>query len=251
SRDFRYLEALSKIEAIEEKIGELTREFYDKGIKYFNEEEYGKALVNFKKVSEIDPNYREVNTYIENTESEIEAKEERITDLFKKGIEHFEEGKYEEAVSVMEKFLTTNPEHSEAATYISKAKSFLGKRREKLAKDYYEKGVKYYREGKYVESLTMLEQALTIEPDYEEARKYLKEIRRKLDKSETSKKPESKTDSLRLEKAKKYYQMGLVYEGMGDIERAVKEWKKVLKIISDPRQDYYKKTKQKLRFYEK
>jgi tetratricopeptide (TPR) repeat protein len=97
----------------------------------------------------------------------------------------------------------------------------------------------------------MLEQTLIIKPDYEEVKKYVEEIRGELDKSETSEKSELKTDPLKLERAKRHYQTGLVYEGMGGIERAVEEWRKVLKIISDPRQNYYKKAKQKLEFYEK
>ena len=72
-----------------------------------------------------------------------------------------------------------------------------------------------------------------------------------MERSKTPKTSASEIDSLRLEKAKKCYQTGLVYEGMGDVEKAVKEWKKVLKIISDPQNSFHRKAKEKLRFYEK
>ncbi len=101
----------SKAEELDtEAILELSRQSFEEGMKYFNDNEYEKAISTFKNVIEEDEeNYQETQNYIK--ESEILLSQELLEDAKT----FFDDENYEEAIKTAERAITLNSDIEEEA----------------------------------------------------------------------------------------------------------------------------------------
>ncbi|NIM03380.1 tetratricopeptide repeat protein [bacterium] len=191
------------------KIRETVDKRYFRGIDYYAEGEFKKAIKEWREVLRIDPTHAGAKEYLKKARDKIarassrrterkttarSAKEEKIEVYYRQGINYYLAGAFKEAIRQWEEVLKMEPSHNGAKGYIAKAKERLKISGEGMVYSGYE----------------------------EEVEEYVKE----LEKTGT-------TDEEKEELIAMHYQDGLVAYAHGDLSQAMKEWQIVLKLDPD------------------
>ncbi len=193
-----------RIEGVPRK--EIEENHYLKGITYYKQAEYLKAIEEFKKVPSQAREYKKATKAIAKCQANLEktlseeeraAREvERVRDELGKGQRVFYEpyyaealvsynkGEWQKTVNACCKVLALDPEHKGAKEYLAKAKGELERiarlkreeeRREKI-KEYYTKGLDYYQKDRLDKATEEFQQVLALEPKHAGALDYLGRI---------------------------------------------------------------------------
>lgn len=219
-----------------------ARELLQKG-------EYAEAKLSLLEARSLSPSDKNVANLFKKIEDKLKEQEvslqekahrkaqllAQMSECYITGKKYYDQGKYYPALKELKKIVLMGPDCIESAnarrmvtnaqTMIPKLKAMLMKR----AKTDYDKGIKYYNRKKYEKAFIFLQKVVDINPEY----KNVKEIH-------------IKVAEILEEKAKKLYQEGLVYEGIGQIDKAKKKWKAVITTIPLESSEYYQKASSKL-----
>jgi tetratricopeptide (TPR) repeat protein len=175
---------------------------------------------------------QELITSIDNQLSKIAA--DKIQELYEKGIELFEKGKYEESIIYFEAIVIANPQRRDVKDLIDKAK----KGSEEISR--YEKNKKLtIWQNKMIKELeNNFNRALRYsdERDFINAMKYFKiskEIADKYSFVDYSKKFQEQIIMLSYDLSDMYYKKGLEFSKKNSFEQALKEYKKALEYNQD------------------
>ncbi len=186
------------------KIRETVEKRYFRGIDYYAEGQFNKAIKEWRQVLRLDPKHRGAKEYLKKAKDKIaransrkgrkkgrtkSPREEKIEVYYRQGINYYLAGEFKEAIGQWEEVLKMEPSHNGAKGYIAKAKERLKISGEGIGYSGYE----------------------------EEIEEYIKE----LEESGTIDKEELIT---------MHYQDGLVAYAHGDLSQAMKEWQIVLKL---------------------
>ena len=93
----------------------------------------------------------------------------------------------------------------------------------------YEKGKTYFNKKDYTRAVQYLKPVSEVLPDYKDTKTILADALAVLE-----------------AEAKKLYQEGLVYEGIGQNAKAAAKWREILKIMPVETNEYYQKALEKL-----
>ncbi len=188
------------------RLRETVDKRYFRGIDYYAEGQFDKAIKEWQGVLKLDPTHSGAKEYLKKARDKIARKnsrgkggkdkvrnleEEKVEVYYRQGINYYLAGEFKEAISQWEEVLKMEPRHNGARGYIAKAKERLKKSGE---------GIGY---GDY----------------QEEIEEYVEEI----EKTGT-------TDEEKEELIAMHYQDGLVAYAHGDLSQAMKEWQIVLKL---------------------
>jgi tetratricopeptide (TPR) repeat protein len=160
---------------------------------------------------------------------EKEKKLKAVKEHFDAGQQYYNQGSYHEALSEWEQVLASGVESPETAHVrhaIGHLKTLLA---ENVRSDY-EKGKTYFDKKDYARAIPHLENVARVLPDYADTETLLAQA----------------VNALESE-AKRLFQEGLVYEGIGQNEKAAAKWREVLKVMPVETNEYYQKALEKLR----
>ncbi len=190
---------------------ESVESLYASGIKSYDKADYDKAIYFFERVLIIDPTHENAYRYLEMTQKrksmaesevvieiekpviekivpeEIYSKEEGLTrkeikSLYKEAVRLYKEKKYDEALDKF-KFLSQLESKYQKASK-KKMELCLKKLREPLSLDKveekYQLGLNYFKNNIYKESIQLFLEVLDLNPNYKDAKKYLKLSRDRL-----------------------------------------------------------------------
>ncbi|RME92921.1 MAG: hypothetical protein D6767_02140, partial [Candidatus Hydrogenedentota bacterium] len=141
----------------------------------FQNRSFEKAKSIFLKVLEIDSTHEEAKEYLAkcNQALEKEATEDKVAELFIKGVRFYKQRKYDKAIKAWKKVKKLDPENTLVDRYIAQAKE-AKKNRKKID---FINGQKYFNEGKWLLAKEALERALKEDPSNEKARALLQETK--------------------------------------------------------------------------
>ena len=199
-----------------------------------------RAVLNEAKA--IDDSNKDVNNLLQNLEAEAKAIQDKLGEEarkkellfqevkthFSKGQKHYQKGEFSPAMAEFNAIIALNvacKETTEARALSEKVKDML---KQKVKTDY-TSGMEYYNAREFSKALPYLQEVVEVYPDYENIKQIVSEIERELE-------PE----------AKRLYQEGVVYEGIGNMDAAIKKWNEVLKKIPISSNEYYQKAYNKL-----
>lgn len=187
-----------------------------------------------------DPNVLQLQAEIESAskarkltlEQEAQQRAEKLALLkqhFDRGQRYYEQEDYLSALKEWEKVLAIDidcPESAHTRHAIPQLRKLL---EQDIQKDY-EKAMKFYKDNDLTKALGHLQKVALVSPDYKDAQKILAEVFLKVE-----------------SKARRLYQEGLVFEGLGQRNRAIEKWHEVIKIMPMEDNEYYQKAMSRLK----
>ena len=207
---------------LEEYKEEEIKEMYKEGLKLYKKKRYAQAREEFQKVIFLNSRHEKARYYIYTINKKLKEvgeteRKEEIRGYYVKAMEMHKGGELKEAIKELKKILKLNSKHKKAKDFLVKVRAEL---RGKLTKQYYEKGVVLYKEGKLEEAIVSFKKALKFTPRYEKAKEDLEKAELKLKQNKEA-------------AANKYYEEGLEAYNKGKMEKATELWNKALEFIPE------------------
>ena len=184
------------------------------------------AIVAFKRVLAIKPDYAEAYNNMGNALKE--------------------QGKQEEAIEAYNKALAIKPDYAEAYNNMGNALKEQGKLEEAIeaynkalaikpdyAEAYYNMGNALQEQGKLEEAIEAYNKALAIKPDYAEAYNNMGNALKEQGKLEEAIEAYNKALAIKPDYAEAYYNMGNALQEQGKLEEAIEAYNKALAIKPD------------------
>ncbi|HRU38493.1 MAG TPA: UPF0164 family protein [Candidatus Goldiibacteriota bacterium] len=151
----------------------LVGRYYERGVGAYRDANFISALENFKKVSEIDGNYKDTQEYMKKLETRL-AVGEKAKEFFSKGVEYYINKRYSEALESLNKAQKADPKNELIRQYIAKARAqqasekggrkITAEQAGQVTKLYYA-GLKSYTAGDLKAALSVWKEALAINPE--------------------------------------------------------------------------------------
>lgn len=243
-----------------EAIGEL---YYAQGTIFYINGEWGKAISQWKNAVKHGSSKKELSEFIKIAEKRKQEEEalERAEVLYRDVMAHYDEGKIDEAIKMLEEAIRLNPEHKKAREFLARAKDKIAamkkekevrKRQETVEKHYFQ-GIDYYAEGEFKKAIKEWEKVLKVNRTHKGAKEYLKKARDKIA-SANSRRRKRKTTARRPEdeKIEVYYRQGINSYLAGRFRDAIRQWQEVLKMepAHKSAREYIAKAKERLKISE-
>ncbi|NIN92907.1 PorV/PorQ family protein [bacterium] len=211
-------EAKNYINTIEQRFGEVVDSIFGRGVSYYEQANYLKALDDMKKVLTLNPEHEKAKQYVtliedklrelEKIKLELRMKQEekrkrrKISASLKKGLSYYESKQWVKAINSFNEILALAPDHKVALKHIVIC--------------YYAQGLTLYKEGKLLEALHMFNNVLRLYPEHEEAQKKISQVNEEC-----------------KEKAEEYNRQGLVEYTKGNLKEAIEAWENALRFYPD------------------
>lgn len=187
-----------------------------------------------------DPSVMALKADIEKTAAEAKAQEAenqrkleesraKIKQGFDDGQRYFDEKKYHEALREWNAVLALNVEGPETA-HVRQAIPHIKKLLVEGLGAEYEKAVKAFENKEYTEALSLLQKVALVDPAYKDTKNLTDQASKALE-----------------AQVRKLFQEGLVYEGLGQMEKAEERWREVIRLVPVETNDYYQRALQKLK----
>lgn len=172
-----------KIAQCERKVAH--REYYCQGIKEFHNHNYLQAIINFKKVIDIDPDNKQIQNYLElaqrSQEQEIKKKN-ALEQYYKDGCQYFEQWKFPEALQQFKQVLELDPENEQAKKFATSIEKRLQDDNQiESISFFYQQGYSFFMEQKWREAIVCFQFVLNSMPDHKLAQQYKLEAENKLE----------------------------------------------------------------------
>ena len=158
----------------------------------------------------------EKQTYKELSEKEMMM----ANSLYQTGMNHYKEGRYEEAITTLDLALVWNPELEEAQVMIERA---MEEKRANEIETHLRKAENYYSFGRISEAILESKLVLEVDPANSEALEMLRKAEAELERRQ----------SKREEKIKELFDEALSHYSRGDYKKAIELWEKVLDLDPD------------------
>ncbi len=141
---------------------------------YEHKHEYISAALNYLQVLKLERQHRAARLRLERLEPHLDI---YANQLYRRGVQAFEDGNYEEAHRAFENILLVRKNHAEAEIYLARLAQF----RRKQAEEDFLKGLGYYSQGNYQKARQAFEETLRLEPEHAEAQRYLEKTQADLE----------------------------------------------------------------------
>jgi pSer/pThr/pTyr-binding forkhead associated (FHA) protein/cytochrome c-type biogenesis protein CcmH/NrfG len=231
-------ELAERKQKLQTRVGELV----DNARRAVTDESYQKAKDLLSEAIYLDPDNSSATELMRQVEAQMakedaqraasakrqQEKQAGINTKLQRGDAYYRQKRYSAALKEWESAVKLGMEGSdlyETQEKISKVQQLLAK----SVESDYQKGMSHYQKRDYGQAAKYLQRVVTVLPDYKEARKNL-----------------AKAIAAAEESAQKLYQEGLVYEGIGQMDKARSKWEAVMKTIPLENNTYYQKAQQKL-----
>lgn len=197
--------------------------------KYEAQQNFGEAINEWRKVLEINPVDIEAEPNIERIKSEVN---QRVLAYHRQGLEKYSENDLLASIDSFSNALKLNPEYEPSKTWLFKIKQELSqdelKERERIerlqkAEVYYNRGLSYYGRKTYEEAIAEFEQAVLLNPDHEQAKRYLAMAREEYEAEKAGLRGIEAANSF-YEKGMKNYSERKYYNAVHDFRFAVKAY---------------------------
>ena len=154
----------------------LLNRLYDQAKKQMAQQDWSAAIDNIKQIQEINPDFRDVATLLEQAQAEQE-RAKRVNKLLAQGNEMLQNRDWVKAVRKFEQLLDLNPGHVEAQQLLAEADAQIDLEKEKQAQeqrqkkivDLVTKGKKHLENHEWAQAIRGFEQALGLDTKNAEA----------------------------------------------------------------------------------
>lgn len=164
-----YVETIAQIQA------DMAAEYFYRGVGYYRQENYDRALQEFKRAIENNSSLYEADNYLSRTKAKLQERDERIAQLLQKGQGLEKKRKYIAAAEAYVEVVKLDRGNSSATSALERVRpridTYLG--------SLYNKATNYYSKGELEKARELLTRILSIDPAHEAAKKSLVGVRQK------------------------------------------------------------------------
>jgi len=164
---------LAKIDSINIRT---ANDYYFRGLGYFNQRNFIRAYQEFKSALSWSPNHKEAKEYLQKTERELMAVNQRIQDYLAEAKNHEDNQRYSKAAISYRKVLELDRNHQYARTRLAALSNQI--RRE--LDERFNRARRYYDEMNYSAAVKLLQENLAIDPEHQPSKNYLRLANQKL-----------------------------------------------------------------------
>lgn len=202
-------QAHNYLQAIEDKLKELSEQYFFRGVGFYQQTKFTQAKQQFEKALEFNPNMKEAEIYLNRTKNKIAQFSTRVDSLLHAG-ERMEDRKdFVQAYQVYQKALQLDPDNSQVNQHIQSLKPQL----ESFIQKKFRQGMRLFREERLNEAIAVFNEILKIFPDYQKAQIQLANIR-----------------SQRNKKVHEYFQLAEQFYKKNDLLNALEFYKRALRL---------------------
>jgi len=235
-----------------------------KALYYYDSAQYSESLNWWGKILKLFPSNKEARemAIVITMKLDKDQAEQFLAIHFERGKNHFNNKEYRFALKEFQMIQKIDPQYKGITDYINKTMKYLEKPPVvklpvRLLKQYYDKGLKYYKQKQYdlaiAEWQKILKDNSSENPYRVNAIVNINKVKRKITFNASEPRQEkSGADNKFSEIAKKHYLKGVAFYMKGKYEKAIREWKIVLKY--DPNhinaKNNIEKCRRKLQFSE-
>lgn len=186
-------QALGYLERIGEKLEERIEDYRRQARDYEQRGMLAEALDIWNIIKSLDPedktaqreydrikqNLQELSEDFDTTRKKLE-----VIDMFNSALNSFNDGDYNETVSLLKRVIAMDPDHREAARLMLRAKrrlTPLSDSQKKEIRDLYVEGMKFFNQKKFKSAIELWEKILKIDPENESVIQNIEEARRRLE----------------------------------------------------------------------
>jgi tetratricopeptide (TPR) repeat protein len=188
--------------------------YFKQGMAFFESEDYGKALEEWNKMLEIDPDNELAKQYIATAKTENEQK---ILSLMTRAESHSRSRKFIDAISELNKARRMNPNEKQIKLIEQRINDY---EKQMNFFELFQQGYTYYIQKEYQNAMVSFKNALSIQPDDETVNKYYNDAEARVNARKEPMTPAVK---------KKYYE-GVKLFTAGKYEEALKIWEEIQKV---------------------
>lgn len=197
--------------------------------RYESQGSFGEAIYEWRQVLKINPADSEAEPNLDRIKKKVN---ERVLALHKEGLENYRKNDLLKAIDSFSEALKLNPEYEPSKNWLAKIKQELSqeelKERERIeklqkAEVFYNRGLSYYGRKTFEEAIKEFDQALLLNPNHENAKKYRQMAIDELEAERLGLKG--------LEAAKSFYEKGMknfneekYYQAKKDFNMAIKAY---------------------------
>ncbi|MFB0526684.1 MAG: tetratricopeptide repeat protein [bacterium] len=249
-RESERIEILKRAKTVIAERKKKVKESYEKGIRHYKRGEFLRAGEGFNAVLEIEPEHKEAKKYLELIEKRLQdivnkGEFRSVAELYyAQGIIFYIKSEWGKAISQWENVIKIDPSNKETSEFIEIAE----KRRQEeeafeKAEVLYRDGLASYNEGKINEAVKQLKEVIKFNPEHRKARELLAKAGEKV--AEIKKEEEARKIRETVDKS---YFRGIDYYAEGQFNKAIKEWKEVLRLnpTHAGAKEYLKKARDKV-----
>lgn len=164
-----YVETIAQIQA------DMAAEYFYRGVGYYRQENYDRALQEFQRAIENNSSLYEADSYLSRTRAKLQERDERIAQLLQKGQGLEKKRKYIAAAEAYVEVVKLDRENPSATSALERVRprinTYLG--------SLYNKATNYYNKGELEKARELLTRILSIDPAHEAAKKSLVGVRQK------------------------------------------------------------------------
>jgi len=218
----RYPYLKKKISQSKKRLKNIKAEkHFQKGLHAYKQKEYITALIEWNKVYEIMPSYKNIKSRIKQVNHELtrvkksksaKKKGKNFDRYFSQGLEYLQMGQYRKAINTWQKLLTLDPQNSRVKRYLKKTKTKMLEETRELLKQ----ANMHWLEKDFAAAVKLWRKVLKIDPENLSARQALKS-----------------NQSTIHNAAEQLYRVGIQNYVKNKLGEAIENWKNVL--ILDPR----------------
>jgi tetratricopeptide (TPR) repeat protein len=154
---------------------------YNEGLAAVNKNDYMSAIIAFERVREIDPNYKNITTRIQQIQKMLETQDSDATKIqyYNQGLEAYKNGDWERALNTFNKLYVLDHNFQDVQYLLAQTKEKVNKT--SIPPDkidiYYQKGKELMEQKNYVNALINFEKVNAVDPNYKEVYTLIREAR--------------------------------------------------------------------------
>lgn len=132
---------------------------------------YISATLNYLRILQLDRNNKHARKRLLGIEPKVDI---YINQLFRLGVQAFDEGNLASARKAFENILLVRKDHAEAQSYMQR----ILEGQDKEAEEHFLRGLGYYSQKNYAKSIEAFQRALALNADYADAQQYLEKAQK-------------------------------------------------------------------------
>ncbi len=194
--DSTHTEARSYLVRTQEKIDDQIAAHLSRAVSLEAANRLTEAVSEWNHIQALDPGNRQADLAVRRMQQKIETQTQdleaaserlRIMDLYRRALNSYNEGKYQEAIRDLEEILSKQSTHEEAKTLLARAQrriTPLTSEEEAEIRRIYLRGMQHFSKDRYAEAIAEWEKILRIDPNNESVQRNIEEARERLNQLE-------------------------------------------------------------------